>query len=257
MYHQFKELAEVDITKDAMEVGPTLHYFMGGIRVDSNTQMTRVPGLFACGECSGGMHGANRLGGNSLSDLLVFGMLAGNGAADYLDKLEATPQASSETVDAAIREATAPLNREEGPNPYLLHEELQDVMNNGVNIVRDKEGLESAIQSLDSLKQKASAVKAHGSSQYNPGWHEAISLSPLLITAESVARAALAREESRGAHTRIDFPGEQDRWQAVHVIISKSADGSMNVRQESAQAPPERLSEIAHSSLTDLEGGSA
>ena len=257
MYHQFKELAEVDITKDAMEVGPTLHYFMGGIRVDSNTQMTCVPGLFACGECSGGMHGANRLGGNSLSDLLVFGMLSGNAAADYLDKFVATPQASSETVDAAIREATAPLNREEGPNPYLLHEELQAIMNDGVNIVRDKEGLESAIQSLEALKQQVAAVKAHGSSQYNPGWHEAISLGPLLVTAESVARAALVREESRGAHTRIDFPGEQDEWQAVHVIISKSADGSMDVRQESAQAPPEQLSEIAHSSLEDLEGGSA
>lgn len=255
MYHQFKELAEVDITKDPMEVGPTLHYFMGGIRVDSETQMTQVPGLFACGECSGGMHGANRLGGNSLSDLLVFGMLAGKSAADYLDGLEGTPEASAETLDAAIREATAPLNREDGPNPYLVHEDLQAIMNDGVNIVRDKEGLENSIQAIENLKLQVASVKAHGSSQYNPGWHEAISLVPLLVTAESVARSALVREESRGAHTRADFPGEQEEWQTTLVVVSKSEDGSMAVRQESTQDPPGELSQIAHSSLEDLEGG--
>jgi succinate dehydrogenase / fumarate reductase flavoprotein subunit len=255
MYHQFKELAEVDITTDPMEVGPTLHYFMGGIRVDSTTQMTGVPGLFACGECSGGMHGANRLGGNSLSDLLVFGMLAGEGAADYLDGLEGVPEASAETLDGAIREATAPLNREDGPNPYLVHEDLQAIMNDGVNIVRDKEGLEKSIQAIEDLKLQVALVKAHGSSQYNPGWHEAISLVPLLVTAESVARSALVREESRGAHTRADFPGEQEDWQTRLVVISKSEDGSMAVRQESTQEPPSELSKIAHSSLEDLEGG--
>jgi succinate dehydrogenase / fumarate reductase flavoprotein subunit len=255
MYHQFKELAEVDITAEPMEVGPTLHYFMGGIRVDSTTQMTGVPGLFACGECSGGMHGANRLGGNSLSDLLVFGMLAGEGAADYLDGLEGVPEASAETLDGAIREATAPLNREDGPNPYLVHEDLQAIMNDGVNIVRDKEGLEKSIQAIEDLKLQVALVKAHGSSQYNPGWHEAISLVPLLVTAESVARSALVREESRGAHTRADFPGEQEDWQTRLVVISKSEDGSMAVRQESTQEPPSELSKIAHSSLEDLEGG--
>jgi succinate dehydrogenase / fumarate reductase flavoprotein subunit len=217
--------------------------------------MTGVPGLFACGECSGGMHGANRLGGNSLSDLLVFGMLAGEGAADYLDGLEGVPEASAETLDGAIREATAPLNREDGPNPYLVHEDLQAIMNDGVNIVRDKEGLEKSIQAIEDLKLQVALVKAHGSSQYNPGWHEAISLVPLLVTAESVARSALVREESRGAHTRADFPGEQEDWQTRLVVISKSEDGSMAVRQESTQEPPSELSKIAHSSLEDLEGG--
>jgi len=186
---------------------------------------------------------------------LVFGMLAGKSAADYLDGLEGTPEASAETLDAAIREATAPLNREEGPNPYLVHEDLQAIMNDGVNIVRDKEGLEKSIQAIEGLKPQVASVKAHGSSQYNPGWHEAISLVPLLVTAESVARSALVREESRGAHTRADFPGEQEDWQTTLVVISKSEDGSMAVRQESTQEPPSGLSQIAHSSLEDLEGG--
>ncbi len=255
MYHQFKELAEVDITKEPMEVGPTLHYFMGGIRVDSETQMTKVSGLFACGECSGGMHGANRLGGNSLSDLLVFGMLSGKAAAEYLAGLDAEPKADPDAIDAAIREATASLNREDGPNPYIVHEELQAILNDGVNIVRDKEGLEAALASIRALKMQAESAKAHGSSQYNPGWHEAISLGPLFLTAEAVARAALVREESRGAHTRADFPGEQEAWQKVHVVIRKGEDGSMAVRQETAADAPDELAKIALASLDELEGG--
>jgi succinate dehydrogenase / fumarate reductase flavoprotein subunit len=254
MYHQFKELAEVDITTDPMEVGPTLHYFMGGIRVDSETQQTAVPGLFACGECSGGMHGANRLGGNSLSDLLVFGALAGRGADEYIKSLGEHPSPPDEAVAEGMRRATDILNREEGSNPYLVHEELQGIMNDGVNIVRDKEGLEDAIEKLGALQADVERVKAAGSSQYNPGWHEAISLNSLMITAESVARAALVREESRGAHTRTDFPGEQDDWQKVRVITKKGADGGMEVRQEAAPTPPAELEAIAKASLEELEG---
>ncbi|HBF23804.1 MAG TPA: fumarate reductase/succinate dehydrogenase flavoprotein subunit [Planctomycetes bacterium] len=254
MYHQFKELAEVDITKEAMEVGPTLHYFMGGIRVDSETQMTRVPGLFACGECSGGMHGANRLGGNSLSDLLVFGMLSGKHTVKYLEALDTTPSCNSGAIDAAIREATAPLRRDEGPNPYVVHEELQDLLNEGVNIVRNKEGLEKAVAEIAALKPQAETAKAHGSSQYNPGWHEAISLGPLFLTAEAVARAALVREESRGAHTRLDFPGEQKEWQEVHVVVRKGQGDSMEVLKEATADAPDELSKIARSTLEELEG---
>jgi succinate dehydrogenase / fumarate reductase flavoprotein subunit len=254
MYHQFKELAEVDITTDPMEVGPTLHYFMGGIRVDSDTQQTCVPGLFACGECSGGMHGANRLGGNSLSDLLVFGALAGQGAREYIDALGDHPQPPDEDVAAAMRRATDILNREEGSNPYLVHEALQTIMNDGVNIVRDSEGLARAISELEALRTDVERVRAPGSSQYNPGWHEALSLRSLMITAESVTRAALVRQESRGAHTRTDFPGEQEAWQKVHLVTKRGAEGEMQVRQEPAAEPPPELLKIAMASLEELEG---
>jgi succinate dehydrogenase / fumarate reductase flavoprotein subunit len=254
MYHQFKELAEVDITTDPMEVGPTLHYFMGGIRVDSDTQQTCVPGLFACGECSGGMHGANRLGGNSLSDLLVFGALAGKGAREYIDALGDHPQPPDEDVAAAMRRATDILNREEGSNPYLVHEALQTIMNDGVNIVRDSEGLAHAISELEALRTDVERVRAPGSSQYNPGWHEALALRSLMITAESVTRAALVRQESRGAHTRTDFPGEQEAWQKVHLVTKRGEQGEMQVRQEPAAEPPAELLKIAMASLEELEG---
>jgi succinate dehydrogenase / fumarate reductase flavoprotein subunit len=254
MYHQFKELAEVDITTDPMEVGPTLHYFMGGIRVDSDTQQTCVPGLFACGECSGGMHGANRLGGNSLSDLLVFGALAGKGVHQYIGTLGQHPHPPEEDVAAAMRRATDILNREEGSNPYLVHEALQTIMNDGVNIVRDSEGLARAISELEALRTDVERVRAPGSSQYNPGWHEALSLHSLMITAESVTRAALMRQESRGAHTRTDFPGEQEAWQRVHLVTKRGAQGEMQVRQEPAAEPPAELLKIAMASLEEIEG---
>jgi len=227
MYHQFKVLAELDITTDPMEVGPTLHYMMGGIRVNADTQMSRVPGLFACGECSGGMHGANRLGGNSLSDLLVFGELAGEGASDYIKGLSQKLQINDGQVKTIIRNATEILNRESGKNPYLLHEELVENMQNSVGIVRTKELLSEGIEKLENLKLSYKDVKANGASQYNPGWHEALALRNLIITAESVARSALMREESRGAHTRVDFPGEQVEWLDFNVVISKAENGNM------------------------------
>jgi len=173
MYHQFKELAEVDITKEPMEVGPTLHYFMGGIRVDSDTQQTNIPGLFACGECAGGMHGANRLGGNSLSDLLVFGKLAGDGAIKYI-KSNTQGNISQEQVTAIIRYATDFLNRPEGPNPFVVHEQLQAIMQNHVGIVREGKELEEGIGKLHDLKSEVDKVKAHSTSQYNPGWNMAV-----------------------------------------------------------------------------------
>ena len=253
MYHQFKELAEVDITKQPMEVGPTLHYFMGGIRVDADTQQTSVPGLFACGECAAGLHGANRLGGNSLSDLLVFGKLAGDGASDYAEALGAPPALDAAQVEALRRRATDMLNREAGENPYLLHEALQEAMQAHVGIVRTAEDLETGLERLDALKAREADVKAHGASQYNPGWHEALDLGSLLVTSEAVARAALLREESRGAHTRLDFEGEREDWGAVHIIVDRGPDGAMRVRTEARPEPPEELAAIAYATLEELE----
>jgi succinate dehydrogenase / fumarate reductase flavoprotein subunit len=255
MYHQFKELAEVDITKEPMEVGPTLHYFMGGIRVDADSQMTNVPGLFAAGECGAGMHGANRLGGNSLSDLLVFGKLAADGAAAYIKTLSAPPKADDEQIKTAFRNATAPLNRETGENPYLLQDELQAIMDYHCNIVREGKELAEGIAKLEPLKARAKNVKALGASQYNPGWHQALSIQSLLITAEAVSRAALMREESRGGHTRVDFPGESDEWLKYRIVIKRGPNGEMQVNKEAKPPAPQALSEIANAKIEDLEAG--
>ena len=253
MYHQFKVLAELDITTDPMEVGPTLHYMMGGIRVDADSQMSQVPGLFACGECSGGMHGANRLGGNSLSDLLVFGKLAGVGVAKYIRGISNPAGIVDEEAKVIIRAATAILNRESGENPYLLHEDLEENMQSNVGIIRSAELLLEGITNLESLKKSYKEVKANGASQYNPGWHEALALRNLMITAESVARSALMREESRGAHTRVDFPGEQDEWLQSNVVIHKGKDGNMVVRKTDRQQPNSELERIANLSIDELE----
>ncbi|MBK9262682.1 MAG: fumarate reductase/succinate dehydrogenase flavoprotein subunit [Polyangiaceae bacterium] len=255
MYHQFKELAEVDITKEPMEVGPTLHYFMGGIRVDADTQMTRVPGLFACGEAGAGLHGANRLGGNSLSDLIVFGKLAGDGAAEYVRKLSTRPAPVKDQIEQIVRGATAPLNRESGENPYVLQDQLQDMMGRCVGIVRTEAELKEAIDGLDKLNARAKNVKAHGASQYNPGWHAAIDIGNLLLASEIVTRAALMRQESRGAHTRLDYPGERDEWLKYNVVIRKSASGEMEVEKVERPAAPPNLYAMAHATIEDLEAG--
>jgi succinate dehydrogenase / fumarate reductase flavoprotein subunit len=255
MYHQFKELAEVDITKEPMEVGPTLHYFMGGIRVDADSQETTVPGLFACGECGAGMHGANRLGGNSLSDLIVFGKLAGDGAKQYITKLGSTPRPVNDQIAQAIRHATEILNRDTGTNPYLLHDKLQDTMSKGVGIVRKQDELEAAIQELEALKLDAQTMRAPGASQYNPGWHEALAMRSLLITSEAVTRAALMREESRGAHTRLDHPGESAEWVKYNVVVKKGADGAMIVEKRPKPDGPAHLVAIANAKIEDLESG--
>ena len=253
MYHQFNVLAELDITKESMEVGPTLHYFMGGVRVDADTQMTRVPGLFAAGECAAGVHGANRLGGNSLSDLLVCGKLAGSGAVDYIKSLPNKKNLNDDDVEKVIRSATDILNRENGENPYLIHEELQELMQNNVGIVRTDELLSEGIDGLSKLWGKFTNVKADGACQFNPGWHQAISLRNLLVTSESVARSARMREESRGAHTRVDFEGESDEWLQYNVVISKSDNGEMVAEKNRRGEPDPELKRIAELSIDELE----
>ncbi len=254
MYHQFKELAELDITAEPMEVGPTCHYMMGGIRVDSDTQMSRVPGLFACGECAAGLHGANRLGGNSLSDLIVFGRLAGAGAAEYLQaRGEGDRIANEDAVQASFARAREVLNREDGPNPYVLHDEIRDLMQEQVGIWRDDERLSRGIDGLIALRDRVAKVKAHGSSQYNPGWHEALDLASLMTTSEAVARAAHQRQESRGGHSRVDFEGEREEWGRYNIVIRRGADGAMEVDKVERGEPPEGLGEIAFSTVEELE----
>jgi succinate dehydrogenase / fumarate reductase flavoprotein subunit len=224
MYHQFKELADVDITKQPMEVGPTCHYVMGGVEVDADTTATMVPGLFAAGEVSGGMHGSNRLGGNSLSDLLVFGKRAGEHAARYVDSLTERPAVRTTDVQAAIGTILAPLTRAEGENPYELWHALQDVMQNLVGIIRRREELEEAIKRLEELKPRVAKVKASPGRKYNPSWHLALDLRNMIVVSECTARAALMREESRGGHTREDFPKMDPKWRKVNVVCSLAGD---------------------------------
>ena len=232
MYHQFKELAHVDITKDSMEIGPTIHYVMGGVKVDAETQESTVPGLFAAGEVGGGMHGANRLGGNSLSDLLVFGRRAGLHAAGKRGSAPSIPDAE---VEATMRDALSPFEHESGENPFAVQSALQAVMQRNAGIIRDKNGLESALAELQKLEGRARKVGITGSREYNPGWHTAIDLRSLLVVSEATARAALERTESRGGHTRSDFPDSDERQAREQIVIKKEGD-RMTVQRE-AQPP--------------------
>ncbi|TQM67670.1 succinate dehydrogenase / fumarate reductase flavoprotein subunit [Actinomadura hallensis] len=231
MYHQFKELADVDITKEAMEVGPTCHYVMGGIEVDPDTGAAKVPGLFAAGEVSGGMHGSNRLGGNSLSDLLVFGRRAGLGASEYVDALGARPSVPDAEIEAAVAEALAPLERKDGENPYAVHAELQETMNDLVGIIRKEEELRQALESLGKLRERVANVSvepvaAGGGRGYHPGWHLALDLRNMLLVSEAVAKAALERTESRGGHTRDDYPEMSAEWRKINLVCSLAGDPS-------------------------------
>ncbi|WP_373159567.1 fumarate reductase/succinate dehydrogenase flavoprotein subunit [Mycobacterium marinum] len=244
MYHQFMELAGVDITKEPMEVGPTCHYVMGGIEVDADTGAATVPGLFAAGECSGGMHGSNRLGGNSLSDLLVFGRRAGLGAADYVRALSSRPTVSPESVDAAARLALAPF---EGPtdgtapeNPYALQMDLQFLMNDLVGIIRNADEISKALTLLRELWARYEHVQVEGHRQYNPGWNLAIDMRNMLTVSECVARAALERTESRGGHTRDDHPGMDPNWRNVLLVCraaQEATDGSHITITRQPQVP--------------------
>jgi succinate dehydrogenase / fumarate reductase flavoprotein subunit len=211
MYHQFKDLADVDITKVPMEVGPTMHYMMGGVRVDADTAETRVPGLFAAGECSGGMHGSNRLGGNSLSDLIVFGRRAGRGAAAYASKVSAMPNVPQDQIDSALREMDEPLTRKDPINPYQLQKELHEVMSTKVGIFREEGDLKKAIEQLQVIRGKVDKLGVAGGKVYNPGWHLCRDMRNMLIVSEAIARSALSRTESRGAHSRLDFPKTDDK----------------------------------------------
>ena len=225
MHHQFLELAGVDITKEPMEIGPTCHYVMGGVEVDPDTAATSVPGLFAAGEVSGGMHGSNRLGGNSLSDLLVFGKRAGDGAADYLDSLGgAKPAVSRADLDAAIEEALAPFTRSGGESPYAVHHELQQTMQDLVGLIRRETEVKAALGELEKFKERAAQVSVPGERAYNPGWHYAQDLRNMLLVAECVAMAALERQESRGGHTRDDYPAMSPEWRKVNLILTLDGD---------------------------------
>jgi succinate dehydrogenase / fumarate reductase flavoprotein subunit len=244
MYHQFKELAHVDITTDPMEIGPTTHYVMGGVKVDAETQESTVPGLYAAGEVAGGMHGANRLGGNSLSDLLVFGRRAGQYAAGNRGGGARIPDAE---VEQAMRDALAPFERE-GENPYAVQSALQGVMQRHAGIIRDKQGLETALAELDKLKTRARRVGVTGSREYNPGWHTSIDLRSLLVISEASARAALERTESRGAHTRSDYPDSDDKQAREQIVIRREGD-RMVVRREAQPAIPADLMTLIKESV--------
>jgi succinate dehydrogenase / fumarate reductase, flavoprotein subunit len=232
MYHQFKELADVDITKEPMEIGPTCHYVMGGVEVDPDTGAASVPGLFAVGEVSGGMHGSNRLGGNSLSDLLVFGRRSGLGAAEYVSALEARPAVSEAALADATAVALKPLERAEGESPYAIHGELQTIMNDLVGLIRRESEMKTALVELDKLRTREAQVSAPGGRAYNPGWHLALDLRNMLVVAECVAQAALERQESRGGHTRDDYPAMSPEWRKVNLICSATADGTVSLLRQ-------------------------
>jgi succinate dehydrogenase / fumarate reductase flavoprotein subunit len=240
MHHQFKELADVDITKEPMEIGPTCHYVMGGVEVDPDTAAANhVPGLFAAGEVAGGMHGSNRLGGNSLSDLLVFGRRAGVGAAEYVRQLGGRyPAVRSDQVEAATSAALAPFGVEGGENPYTVHADLQQMMNDLVGLIRTADEMTEALKGLEELKARVAKVSVDGSRQFNPGWHLALDLRNMLLVCECVARAALLREESRGGHTRDDFPTMEPEWRKKNLICSLTKDGGVDVVEQ--PMPPMR-----------------
>ncbi|WP_396897658.1 fumarate reductase/succinate dehydrogenase flavoprotein subunit [Mycolicibacterium sp.] len=256
MYHQFMELAEVDITKDEMEVGPTCHYVMGGIEVDPDTGGAITPGLFAAGECSGGMHGSNRLGGNSLSDLLVFGRRAGLGAADYVRALADRPKVTDAAIEDATRMALSPFDKHENPeNPYTLHAELQQSMNDLVGIIRKEAEIEEALAKLAELRERVHNVSVEGGRIFNPGWHLAIDLRNMLLVSECVAKAALQRTESRGGHTRDDYPDMDANWRNT-LLVCRAEGGDPIVPDVSvvpeAQAPM-RADLLATFELSELE----
>ena len=232
MYEQFKELADVDITTGPMEVGPTTHYVMGGIRVDADTGETTVPGLFAAGEVAGGMHGANRLGGNSLSDLLVFGARAGTAAAERAAATDADPYLDPVQVKEAVDELLAPLERREGEDPYAIQRDLQVMMQRLVGIFREESDLAEALDGLVELRARWRDVRAKGGRAYNPGWHLVFELGHLLTISEAIARSARERTESRGAHSRLDHPATDDkRWGQLNIAVAKAADGTMSVKR--------------------------
>jgi succinate dehydrogenase / fumarate reductase flavoprotein subunit len=244
MYHQFKELAGIDITSEPMEVGPTTHYAMGGIRVDGDSQMSSVPGLFAAGECAAGLHGANRLGGNSLSDLLVFGKRAGEHAAAFA-KDHGTTSADEGQIEDAARWALAPFERvDDGGGPYQVQATLQTRMQELVGIVRQENELREAVGVIGELRGQASKVGVRGNREYNPGWHTALDLHNLLIVSEAVARAALERKESRGAHCRIDYEGKDPEWGSKSIILRKGEDGGMEVSTQPTLELRDDLSQI-------------
>jgi succinate dehydrogenase flavoprotein subunit len=240
MYHQFKQLADIDITKEAMEVGPTTHYMMGGVRVDGDTQMSTVPGLFAAGECAAGLHGANRLGGNSLSDLLVFGRRAGEHAAAFAREHGAVTVDES-AVAGAARRALEPFDRNNGEGPYQIQQALQVTMQDLVGIVRRDDDMRQALGKIDALRARAQRVSVEGNREYNPGWHTALDLGNLLTIAEAITRSALERRESRGGHFRDDYPSKDASYSTFNIVIRKAKDGTMQLSREPIAPMPDEL----------------
>jgi len=245
MYHQFKQLADIDITAEPMEVGPTTHYIMGGIRVDGDTQMSTVPGLFAAGECAAGLHGANRLGGNSLSDLLVFGKRAGEFAARFARE-QSRGRIDATAVEAATREALAPFERRasSGEGPYQVQHDLQDLMQDLVGIVRTEAEIRRALEGLDRLAERARGVGVSSNREYNPGWHTALDLSNLLTISRAITRAALERRESRGGHFREDFPDKDPAQGKVNLLVRTGPGGEMQVVRQPIPEMPAELKKV-------------
>src|SRR5262245_11011520 len=247
MYHQFKQLADIDITTEAMEVGPTTHYIMGGVRVDGDTQMSSVPGLFAAGECAAGLHGANRLGGNSLSDLLVFGKRAGAYAAAFAKANKAASVNEGQVKDAA-QSALAPFERGGGAadveGPYKIQYELQDLMQDNVGIVRNEADMKKALEGIQGLKARAAKVGAGGNREYNPGWHTALDLTNLLICAEAVTMSAIERKESRGGHFREDHPGKDAAFEKFNLVVRKGMGGRPELRRETIAPMRDDLKQV-------------
>lgn len=245
MYHQFKALADIDITKEPMEVGPTTHYVMGGVRVDADSQMSRVPGLFAAGECAAGLHGANRLGGNSLSDLLVFGKRAGDYAARYA-KEHGQAKINADQVVELTKQTLEPFERaaQDAQGPYQVQQELQEMMQDLVGIVRTEADMARAIEGIQRLKEAAAIVGVPGNREYNPGWHTALDLGNLLVVSEAVARAGHERKESRGAHFREDYPQKEEEYGKINIILRRDADGSMQVSREPLPPTPPELQQL-------------
>jgi len=237
MYHQFKQLADIDITQEPMEVGPTTHYMMGGVRVDADSQMSDVPGLFAAGECAAGLHGANRLGGNSLSDLLVFGKRAGECAAAFA-KENSLGNVNSDELGAVEKRALQPFERKGPENPYAVQHTLQGVMQDLVGIVRQEQEMLQALDRIRELKAASEEVRVDGNREYNSGWHTALDLQHLLTVSEIVTRAALDREESRGAHFRDDYPSKDEQFGKFNIVVKKGVDDSVQLSRE--PIPPMR-----------------
>ena len=243
MYHQFKDLADVDITKGPMEVGPTMHYIMGGIRVDADTAESKVPGLFAAGECSGGMHGANRLGGNSLSDLIVFGRRAGRGAVAYASNISELPKISEAEIKEAIAELEAPLTRDKGANPYDLQKRMHEITHSGFGIFREEADIKKGLEDLEKLKEEIKTVRVGGGKKYNPGWHLCRDLRNMAIAAEAIGRSALSRKESRGAHSRLDYPETDEALSHENSSVWKEGD-KMQLAKTALPEMPAELKEI-------------
>ena len=244
MYHQFKQLADIDITKEPMEVGPTTHYVMGGVRVDGDTQMSTLPGLFAAGEVGAGLHGANRLGGNSLSDLLVFGMRAGKYAAEFAGR-QGSARVDTQQADAVVRSALEPFDRRSnGEGPFQVEHDLQAMMQELVGIVRREDEIRTAIERLKALRERAAKVSVPGNREYNPGWHTALDLQNLLTVSEIVARAALERKESRGGHFRDDYPEKDPSYGKFNILIKRGATGEMQITREPIPEMPDYLKRI-------------